>query len=322
MPVSNAATQVSPSASKSGDREIASTRIFNAPRDLVWKLFTEPEHIKQWWGPRGFSLTIHKMDVRPGGEWSFIMHGPDGRDYENEVTYTAVVRPTRIAYKHTVGPFFEAITDFTEENGKTIISWRMIFPSAADRDATAEKYGAVEGLTQTIDRLEERVAYTVDAPGFQMSRTFHAPRELVWKAWIDPECLAKWWGPKEFPTTVVRMDVRRGGEMLYYMTAPGGQEFWSKWVYREIVPPAKLIYVSCFSDAQGGLTRHPFFPNWPAYGLHTVTFTEEAGKTTLTIHSVPLGANDIERAALAEGLPMMTAGYSSSFEKLDEFLAG
>src|SRR5258708_712966 len=198
MPVSNAANPASKSAYKSGDREIAASRVFDAPRDLVWKLFTEPEHIKQWWGPRGFSLTIHKMDVRPGGEWSFIMHGPDGRDYENEVVFTELVKPSRIAYKHTVGPFFEAIIDFTEENGKTIIAWRMIFPSAAERDATAEKYGAVVGLTQTIDRLEERVAYAAGGPQYHVTRTFDAPRELVWKAWTDAESLAKWWGPRQY----------------------------------------------------------------------------------------------------------------------------
>ena len=82
-----------------GDREIAAVRVFDAPRDLVWKVWTEPEHIAQWWGPKGFTTTTHKMEVKPGGVWRFVMHGPE-RDYQNKITYLEVVKPERLVYDH------------------------------------------------------------------------------------------------------------------------------------------------------------------------------------------------------------------------------
>jgi uncharacterized protein YndB with AHSA1/START domain len=86
------------------DREIVTTRVFDAPREMVFDAWTDPKHIGQWWGPIGFTTTTHEMDVRPGGVWRFTMHGPDGRDYKNRIVYTEIVRPERLA-KHlaTIG---------------------------------------------------------------------------------------------------------------------------------------------------------------------------------------------------------------------------
>src|SRR5258706_7128695 len=75
-------------------------RVFDAPRELVWKVWTEPEHIGKWWGPNGFTTTTHKMEVKAGGVWRFVMHGPDGRDYQNKITFIEVVKPERLVYKH------------------------------------------------------------------------------------------------------------------------------------------------------------------------------------------------------------------------------
>src|ERR1700722_521534 len=87
-------------------REIAATRIFDAPRELVFRMWTEPEHVAKWWGPIGFTNTIHEMDVRPGGVWRFIMHGPDGVDYPNKNVYLEVVRPDRLVWDHLSAPQF------------------------------------------------------------------------------------------------------------------------------------------------------------------------------------------------------------------------
>src|SRR3954464_6742963 len=84
-------------------REIGITRVFDAPRELVFKMWTDPKHVAQWWGPQGFMTTTYKMDVKAGGVWRFAMHGPDGRDYENQITYVEVVEPERIAYRHGGG---------------------------------------------------------------------------------------------------------------------------------------------------------------------------------------------------------------------------
>jgi uncharacterized protein YndB with AHSA1/START domain len=147
-----------------GDREISATRIYDAPRELVWKLWTDPKHIVQWWGPNGFT-TIHEMDVRPQGVWRFIMHGPDGRDYKNRIVYLEVKKPERLVYKHsperdTEPVNFEVTVDFSDKDGKTQIDMRMIFPSAEERDFVVKQHGAVEGLTQTLARLAEHVKKT------------------------------------------------------------------------------------------------------------------------------------------------------------------
>src|SRR3954449_1876611 len=94
MPASN------PERNDSADREIVAVRVFDAPRELVWKLWTDPHHVAQWWGPNGFTNTIHEMDVRPGGVWRFIMHGPDGVDYPNRIVFIEVVEPERLVYSH------------------------------------------------------------------------------------------------------------------------------------------------------------------------------------------------------------------------------
>ena len=141
------------------EREIASTRVFDAPRELVWKVWTDPEHIGKWWGPIGFTTTTKEFDLRPGGMWLFTMHGPDGTDYRNEVTYTAVAQPERIEYDHGPTPIFHVTIIFEEEGEtKTKLSMQMLFPTKDERDRTAEKFGAVEGLNQTLGRLEEYLA--------------------------------------------------------------------------------------------------------------------------------------------------------------------
>lgn len=135
------------------DREITSTRTFNAPRELVWKMWTEPEHIVKWWGPNGFTTTIHKMDVQPGGEWNFIMHGPDGTDYLNKCTYIEVAPPKLLIYDHVSGPKFRMHARFEDRGNTTEIAIRMLFDSAELRNKVAAEFGAVEGLNQTLGRL-------------------------------------------------------------------------------------------------------------------------------------------------------------------------
>jgi uncharacterized protein YndB with AHSA1/START domain len=137
------------------DREIATERVFDAPRELVWDAFTKPEHVAQWFGPRGFTNTIHAMDVRPGGRWTFIMHGPDGIDYNNEIDYIEVVRPERLVYVHGPVPRFDVTVTFVEEGRRTRLTMRSVFESAAVRQQVVDERGAIEGMHQTLDRLAE-----------------------------------------------------------------------------------------------------------------------------------------------------------------------
>ena len=139
------------------DKEIYSSRSFNAPRDLVWEVWTNPKHTAQWWGPTGFTNTIYEMDVKPGGIFKFMMHGPDGVDFPNIISYIEVVKPERLVYNHgnyeNPEMFFVTI-NFAEDNGKTKITMRMLFKTADERKVVVEKYGALEGQKQHLDKLD------------------------------------------------------------------------------------------------------------------------------------------------------------------------
>jgi uncharacterized protein YndB with AHSA1/START domain len=144
-------------------RSIIGVREFDAPRDLVFAAFTDPKHLAQWWGPNGFTTTTSSFDFRPGGVWRFVMHGPDGRDYQNRVTYEEIVPNERIVYRHGGGDDVEPVQFrqtivFGDLGNRTRITWRGDFPSAGERDRVIKDYGADKGLAQTLARLSEFVA--------------------------------------------------------------------------------------------------------------------------------------------------------------------
>jgi uncharacterized protein YndB with AHSA1/START domain len=144
-------------------RSIVATRVFDAPRELVFAAWTDPKHLAQWWGPDGFTTTTRSIDVRPGGVWRLVMHGPDGRDYENRITYDEIVKPERLVYSHGGGDDVEPVrfrvtVTFEDLGGKTGLTMRMLFPSAAERDQVIAKYAADKGLVQTLGRLVEHLA--------------------------------------------------------------------------------------------------------------------------------------------------------------------
>ena len=148
------------SDASTADREIVIERTVNAPRDLVWQAWTEADQIEQWWGPNGFTTTIHAMDVRVGGVWRFIMHGPDGTDYPNRIVYREIVKPERLVYDHSDdkgNDHFQATVTFVTQGKRTQVTLRAVFDTAQARGAKV-KFGAVEGGQQTLARLEQHLA--------------------------------------------------------------------------------------------------------------------------------------------------------------------
>jgi uncharacterized protein YndB with AHSA1/START domain len=144
------------------DREIVLSRLLDAPRELVFAAWTDPEQVVQWWGPRGFTTTSHEMSVTPGGVWRFVMHGPDGRDYKNKIIFTEVVKPERLVYRHAgegehEDVRFHVTVTFQAQGRKTLLTMRSLFATAQERDEVVTKYGAVEGGKQTLERLAEHV---------------------------------------------------------------------------------------------------------------------------------------------------------------------
>lgn len=151
-------SEISRNGTGAENREIVISRVLDAPRELVFKAWTTSEHVAQWWGPNGFTNTISEMDVRPGGIWQFVMHGPDGTDYKNQISYLEIVEPERLVYAHSGDEAvesgqFHVTVSFAEHGSKTKLTMRMLFDSAEERDR-AEAFGAVRGGNQTLDRLE------------------------------------------------------------------------------------------------------------------------------------------------------------------------
>ena len=147
---------------ESSEREIIISRVFQAPRELVWQAMVDPQHVVQWWGPRGFTTTIEQMEVRPGGVWKHVMHGPDGADYPNKSVFKEVVKPERLVYSHggarKGGPGANFVATWTFEAldaNKTKLTMHMVFPTAKDRATVVKEYGAIEGGKQTLARLAE-----------------------------------------------------------------------------------------------------------------------------------------------------------------------
>jgi len=157
---------------------------------------------------------------------------------------------------------------------------------------------------------------------FVTSRVFDAPRDLVWKAFTEIERMKQWWGPKGFTIIAAKMDLRPGGTYHYGMKAPDGSPMWGKFVFREIVPPERMVFITSFSDEAGGIARHPMAPTWPLEMLSTFTFEEEpGGKTKVTIRWSPHNATEEERKTFDAGADSMRQGWGGTLDQLTAYLA-
>lgn len=154
-----------PAQSATADREVAISRVIDAPRELVFEAFTEVRHLSQWWGPDGFTTTTRAFEFRVGGEWDFVMHGPDGTDYQEWITWTEIAPPERIALLHGESRddpnAFESVLTFESDGAATLIEMRTLFPTKELRDEAVEKYHAIEGGRQTLSNLAAYVAELV-----------------------------------------------------------------------------------------------------------------------------------------------------------------
>src|SRR3954453_2565802 len=157
------ARQEAPAEPATADREIVISRGIDAPRELVFEAFTEVRHLSQWWGPEGFTTTTRSFEFREGGAWDFVMHGPDGTDYQEWITWTEIAEPERIALLHGESRddpnAFESVLPVPPDGAATRIEMRTVFPTKELRDEAVEKYHAIEGGRQTLSHL---AAYVVE----------------------------------------------------------------------------------------------------------------------------------------------------------------
>jgi len=158
---------------------------------------------------------------------------------------------------------------------------------------------------------------------FETSRVFDASRDKVWKAWTETDQLKQWWGPAGFKVHTCKVDLRPGGSFLYGMTGPDGTDVWGRFVYREIKAPHRLVFIVSFSDAKGGVTRHPWSPNWPLEIQSTAMFEEQAGgKTRVTVQWLPAdGSSELERKTFEEGRDSMKQGWGGTLDHLTVHLS-
>jgi uncharacterized protein YndB with AHSA1/START domain len=157
---------------------------------------------------------------------------------------------------------------------------------------------------------------------FVTTRVFDAPAALVWKCFTEPERMKEWFGPKGSVVVSAILALRVGGTYHGAMRGPDGKVMWAKFIYREIVPPRRLIWEHSFSDEAGGLTRHPLSPTWPLRLLTTVTLADApGGKTALTLTWSPLDPSPQEQSTFDAAHDGMRSGWGGSFERLDAYLA-
>jgi len=256
------------------NRELVFNRLLQAPRELVFDAWTDPEHLSKWYGPEGFSLTTHHMDLRPGGQWSYTMHGPDGRDYRNKMVFLEIERPRRLVYEHvkeagTEPVGHQMIISFEQEGDKTRLTMHLLFESPAALEMVARNYGAVEGGNQTLTRLERWLAVLTN-PLLKISdnqivstRLFDVTQGQMFKAWTDPGILSQWWGPDGFTNTFHEFDLRPGGSWKFIMHGPGGDNYPNECIFIAVTEPLQLIWRH--------ISAHEF------YGI--ANFEAEFGKT-------------------------------------------
>lgn len=297
--------------------ELFFERLIDAPRELVWKAWTDPGHIAQWWGPNGFTTTTKHMDLKPGGNWIFTMHGPDGRDYPNKITYEEVIEHELMVYSHvddddTEDISFHVRVTFEDVDGKTRLQMHQRFPSEEELRRVVEQFGALEGARQTLARLDEYVLANTDSmDDLVIERIFDAPRDLVWKAWTEIDRMKQWWGPKTFTAPAIKADVREGGKYHFCMRSPDGKDYWSAGKFLEVKSPKRLVLTDAFADAVGNIVPASYYGmegDWPLEMQVTVTFEEVAGKTRMTLRHKGLPAGIIH--------DQTGHGWNESFDKL------
>ncbi len=261
-------------------RDLILTRSFNAPRELVFRLWTDPKHLAQWWGPKCFTNPVCDVNAKFGGMLRIVMRGPNGVEHMISGIFQEVEPPERLVFTNNVTDkngniLIEGLTTvtFEEAAGRTKIK---LITSAAGSAATAAAMmkGMDAGWSQSLDKLQEQVTTaSVAERGIMVTRVLDAPRALVFRVWTDPKHVIHWWGPNAFTNTIHEMSVKPGGVWRLTMHGPDGTDYPNRIVYSEVVKNERLVYSHGDEDD-------------PDQFEVTVTFDEQEEKTRLTMQMV------------------------------------
>jgi len=237
-------------ASLATERTLTLTRVLNAPRSLVFKLWTDPLHLGQWWGPAGFTNPVCELDLRVHGEIRIDMRAPDGAIYPMAGAFREIVEPERLVFTAAAlnqngKPYFENLNTvtFDEFEGNRTLLTVHVQVLWSSPEAEPALSGMSMGWSMTLDRLNDHLTQPAEPAGREISasRLYKAPRELVWRMWTEEEHIRHWWGPNGFTTTIHHMDVRPGGEWRLTLHGPDGTDYPNHKVYEEVVPEERLI---------------------------------------------------------------------------------
>jgi uncharacterized protein YndB with AHSA1/START domain len=313
-------------ATNSKPNEIQITRVYDAPVEAVWDAWTDPDQVAQWWGPRGFTLTTHSKDLRPGGHWTYTMHGPDGTDYPNKTVYHEVEECSKLVYDHGGNddrpPLFRVTVLFSETAGKTRMDMTMALATAEEAARTREFIKKANG-NSTWDRLAEHLAKEAGKEQFVINRSFDAPIDVMFEMWTNPEHIAQWLPPTGFTMEFLQSKTEAEGKTFYYMTNSKGVEMYGRKQMLEMQAPDRLVYTQQFCDKDENISRHPLAPTWPETMLTTVQLTEEGpNRTRVTVTWETYGdVTKEELEVFIQSRAGMTMGWTGSFDKLDAYLA-
>ncbi len=312
-------------AAPNKSNEIHITRIYDAPVKAVWEAWTDPKQVAQWWGPRGFTITTHSKDLKPGGHWHYTMHGPDGTDWPNKTKYFEVEKYVRLVYDHggndEQAPLFRVTVNFSEVKGGTKMEMSMALPTP-EAAAETRKFIKKAGGNATWDRLAEYLEKEASGKEkFVINRSFEAPIGTLFEMWTDPKHFSQWLAPAGSTMEFVRAEIKPGGSTFYVMSS-SGTKMYGRAKYLEINKPDRIVYTQQFVDEKENVSRHPFAPTWPETMLTTVQFTAEGPECTrVTITWEPHGATtreELETFSKARG--GMTQGWTGSLDKLEDYL--
>ena len=313
-------------AAKNKPNELFLARVYDAPLKMVWDAFTDPKQATNWWGPRGFTITTKSKDLKPGGQWVYTMHGPDGKDWPNIATYHEVEKYSRLVYDHgateTTPPLFRVTAEF-KEVGKNKTQFEMTMALATEEAAKEiAKFIKAAGGNSTWDRFAEYLEKEQTKKEiFVINRSFNTDINTMYKMWTDPDHFSKWLAPTGFSMQFIRAEVKPGGKSFYKMFNDDGFTMFGTVQYKEI-NPTKLVYSQQFVDEKENISRHPGAPTWPESMLTTVMFTSEAeNQTRVTIQwEVEGQCSQVELQAFIKERGGMTQGWTGSFDKLEEYL--
>lgn len=309
-----------------GERTITITRIFDAPRALVWEATTRPEHVRYWWGLKASQMRVCSMDFRVGGTWRFeLAYKGSGAIDPFTGEYREIQPPERLVqtFRYDTPEFRRFVATetatYVEIDGgrRTQLTVVIEHETVAARDGHLQS-GMEGGMNETHGRLDDLLAVLQrmrSKPAPQVgdevviTRTFAAPRTLVFQCWTEAKHLARWWGPYHFDAPRCEIEARPGGNIHIDMRGPDGTAFPMTGTVHEVVPPARLVY-----------TSRAYFEGSPEPQievLNTVVFTESAGQTTMVLTVKVLHASGIALPALSG----MEEGWSQSLQKLGALVA-